>query len=771
MSLDVRAAARRPLSLGIAAAALLVLWALLCWPWFVGGLVIPWDAKNHFYPQLRFLAAALHDGQSVAWAPYVYSGHPQLADPQSLIFSPTMLVLALLDSAPSLGRMDAAILAAVLPGCLGILLIFRRRGWRIEGGLIAALAYAFGGAAAARLQHPSMIFSYGLLPLALWLLMRMLERRSWPGAVWFGIAAATMVIGRDQVAFLGCFVLAGYVIFAWLEAPGRRAYLRSRAVPIVVAVIVGAAILAIPLLLTLEMAAMSNRPTIAYDIAAAGSLTPWSLLTIAIPDYFGTLGGTDDYWGPGAFAWGAYDNHTDRAINYLYIGALPALLCVWHGIAGRRLAAREIRFFVIVFAVAVIYALGHYTPIFRALFEIPGVSLYRRPADAVFLAGFGLAMMGGYLVHRLLAEGPPALSRAAAVALAVGTVVVLVTALVFAAAHDRLGTSARASGWALAFLLVSLGAVLLAARWRHRPMVIAGVLAVVLAADLARHNAGTPFNARDRAEYAELDPAKPNALIADLEKRLAADRASRFRVEIVGLGGPWQNAPLAYGIEATLGYNPLRWADYEKATGAGEGSHMTRRVFTPLFPGYRSAMADLLGMRYIATGVPIETLDPALKSGDLNFVARIGNAYVYENPRALPRVRFATEIAVADSQRLIETGAWPADPRVVAVLDRQPPEWRAVPPGAADGKAATVAIAIYRHDQVVIDVTAAAPGMLVLHDLFHPAWRASLDGEPVAVYRANVLFRAVFVPAGRHTVRFTHHPIASAAKRFIGRGP
>jgi len=772
MSPEPAAGAGRPLSLGIAALILVAAWAVICWPWLVGGLVIPWDAKNHFYPQLRFLAAALADGQSPAWAPYVYAGHPQLADPQSLVFSPIMVALALVDPAPSFGRIDAAELAALLPGGIGFLLIFKHRRWRLEGGLVAALAFMFGGVAATRLQHLGMIVSYGLLPLALWLLMRALDRRSPLDAIAFGVAAAAMAAGRDHVAFLGCATLAGYFVLDWLGTPGRLAYLRSRMVVLAVAAGTGAAVLSVPLLLTAEMAAMSNRAVIEFANAAPGSLTPWALFTALIPDFFGTLGGTDDYWGPGAFAWGAFDNQTDRAINYLYAGALPVLLLAWHGIAGRRLGSREIRFFAAVFGVALIYALGHYTPIFRVLFELPGVSLYRRPADAVFLSGFALAAMGGYLVHRLLADGPPQISRAAAAGVALFAVALVAAGLIFAASHERLATAARASVWALGFLALAAGAVMLARRWRRWPLAAAFVLAAVMTLDLARHNAGRPFNARDPAEYADIDPARPNPLAAALRERLAAEAESRFRVELLGHGGPWQNAALIHRLDGTLGYNPLRWADYEKATGAGEGSHMARRAFTPLFPGYRSAMADLLGIRYLALGASIETIDPQAKPGDFELIARIGKAHVYANPRALPRARFAGEIALADTARLIETGAWPADPRRVAVLERRPPEWRDADGDTRAGDAAaTVRIESYRNDAIVVAVAAARPGMLVLHDMFHPAWRASLDGAPAAVYRANVLFRAVYVPAGRHTVRFTYHPIASAVGRVLGRRP
>ena len=44
------------------------------------------------------------------------------------------------------------------------------------------------------------------------------------------------------------------------------------------------------------------------------------------------------------------------------------------------------------------------------------------------------------------------------------------------------------------------------------------------------------------------------------------------RVEILGLGGAWQNASMALGIQNTLGYNPLRIAAYEKAVGPGENA-------------------------------------------------------------------------------------------------------------------------------------------------------------------------------------------------------
>ena len=46
-------------------------------------------------------------------------------------------------------------------------------------------------------------------------------------------------------------------------------------------------------------------------------------------------------------------------------------------------------------------------------------------------------------------------------------------------------------------------------------------------------------------------------------------------------------------------------------------------------------------------------------AGDLIPIARTQEAYIYENPRALPRVLLATESQQADFASMISTGQWP----------------------------------------------------------------------------------------------------------------
>ena len=138
-------------------------------------------------------------------------------------------------------------------------------------------------------------------------------------------------------------------------------------------------------MLTAVLAQESNRASIDYVGAARGSLHPALLLTLVMPDVFGAAGRMEDYWGPPSFAWPDTGLFIAQNMGQLYIGAIPLLLLLTAAVRGQ-LWAPEIRFFACAAAVALLYALGWYTPVFRGLYALlPGVSLYRRPADATFL--------------------------------------------------------------------------------------------------------------------------------------------------------------------------------------------------------------------------------------------------------------------------------------------------------------------------------------------------------------------------------------------------
>src|ERR1051325_9614965 len=131
---------------------------------------------------------------------------------------------------------------------------------------------------------------------------------------------------------------------------------------------------------------------------------------------------------------------------------------------------------------------------------------------------------------------------------------------------------------------------------------------------------------------------------------------------------------MIHGCEQIFGHNPLRLKWFSDATNVGDTvADINQRRFSPLYPSYHSTLADLFGLRLIAISVPVEQFDKALKPGDLNFIARTKDAYVYENPRALPRVMMVGDWKVVKFDELTASG-WPpdVDPQKTVLLETAP---------------------------------------------------------------------------------------------------
>jgi len=157
--------------------------------------------------------------------------------------------------------------------------------------------------------------------------------------------------------------------------------------------------------------------------------------------------------------------------------------------------------------------------------------------------------------------------------------------------------------------------------------------------------------------------------------------------------------------------------------------------------------------------------DPALR-----FAGAAGHVAFFENSAALPRLRLAHRaIPVASpdeaQKTLTDIGRERAHARELGVADVV-----FVEPGS-DGRHA---IPLHSRpsaddevrrvdndedpDQLIVDVRSREPAVLVAVHTYFPGWHATIDGQPVALHPANLMFRAVYVPAGSHRVTFSYQP-------------
>ena len=177
-----------------------------------------------------------------------------------------------------------------------------------------------------------------------------------------------------------------------------------------------------------------------------------------------------------------------------------------------------------------------------------------------------------------------------------------------------------------------------------------------------------------------------------------------------------------------------------------------RLLTEPAQPNFR--LIDLLSVRFLVIHVENRARGADLEEGGWRrvFQSPASNWLIYENPRPLPRAYVAHTARHA-----------PGGDEALALLSGRRGDFHreVVLEGASVDAVASVSeasrpitparIASYQPTRVVVEADSPEPGFLVLTDTFYPGWRATVDGEPREILRANYLFRGVALDGGRHT--------------------
>jgi len=137
---------------------------------------------------------------------------------------------------------------------------------------------------------------------------------------------------------------------------------------------------------------------------------------------------------------------------------------------------------------------------------------------------------------------------------------------------------------------------------------------------------------------------------------------------------------------------------------------------------------------------------------------------IWELRDSLPRAMLVPAIEVErDDERALERlQEEDFDPRRRVLFSESPPPGiRIVDRGAhVDLPSGRAAITSYDLNRIEVAADSVVPSVLVLSEIYYPAWQALVDGETATVYRVNYTFRGVAVPAGQHQVVLFYDDVA-----------
>ena len=722
------------------------------------------DLSFFFWSRHLWLRHTILAGHAPWWDPYVAGGQSAISDALNQIAMPLALVIRFLPS--DLVSFNIWV-ALPLPIAMAGMFVFLRR--YLAGGTgsdtqdaaaaLGASAFALSGPIVSMLNLPNLAWSVALLPWVMTAVDRSTD--DGPRIAWVSIAFALQALCGEPVTW---------------AATGLLALAFRPRLSTIAGLIGGTLLAALQLVPTFAASVRAHRSALATP--DFWSLHPLSLWETIAPQLFGNY--YDAFLGD--LPWmGALNFGRDPFFYSLYVGPL-ALLVAAIGLTERPRRSLLWGAVLVAFTLA---ALGGYTPLYPLLRRlVPALMYFRFPVKYIVFAVFALAVLvaEGWLAiaaglrHRRY--GPPVLAGIlGAAGVIVGAYSMLSPAVSTRASHAlAVATYLKEPDAGAEFLarvapplvmrasaLLLAGGVFVMLAARHRT--VTWLIAAALAVDLLITNGGLNVT----TEVGKLAPPSWFTVAAG-ESRLyiggrvrgymnpndpdavttwqipAESTAVEGRME---LNAELPMAPSGWGVRESLSYDlPYLWPSQYEATV---------RRFERAGAAERDAFLRRSGVRWCV--VPrVRQSYPGQTTWRLVAEVSDWNMRVYDCHPNATRAYIASSAVVADDPA---NEAWQRE----ALFDPSQPDGQVrlavmPPPAGRAGPSESPSLRFVSDgpNEVSLDVRLAQPSVVVLRDTFDPSWTATVDGVPATIARANGIYRALAVPAGRHTVEFRYRP-------------
>ncbi len=727
-----------------------------------------WDHTINYRDSFTFFAPIkFHVGKALSglniylWNPYQFLGLPCVADIQWSWFYPLNLLFAFVD----FGVAHRLYILLHYPlAAVSMFAFLRGRDLDLSAAIVGGLAFALSGYMISQHALVRMVVGMSWAPLALFCMDRALRNRLYWSALG-GAVLAIQVLGSDP---LDAYITAGIgAILIIMHSFSKRRFARGVSI-LLIAGASSSLLCAVQISPTLEMLRMTIRSeAIPFSKNSIFSFHPARLVELIWSLPFGTYVPELSYWGK--FTLGADLDIVNVPFSMTnYIG-LPVTTLALTGMLGSR---RRWKWFVLAGALTFLFmSMGHYTPVYRWFYsQVPLLSYFRYPAKYMgWFSGFVAvgAALGIERVKEWHDERPLLLSRAALLYIAVAVMTGMTGINLFPRLIELLSDIERGTvhfqsavdnctsgGMQLIAISTAAGAVIFLSTRRviNKRRAVFFICVIMLLDYEFTNIASMPKGPQDLFDFrpvaaAYINPSGESTLgrfriyKEDIEFRdtnPALQGFNHYQKQSI-----WHrnilkgNLSAMEGLEDIIGYH-----SYELR----EGARIRRTMLSP-------DVMSLYNVEYVISSFdrkPIKSIPTeVIKRDPLNDISihRFKNVW----PRAywVPSALRARDEAEA-MELLGDT-----DLKKHAVITSDEPI-EAAGPGEASMRPAHMVS--YEHDHVAVRTDAEREGWLVLSDRFYPGWQAFVDGERTHIYKANVMVRAVKVPAGRHRVDFHFRP-------------